>query len=51
MMKLMLLNEYRNSKSSQTLNEYIYGYYSMNPVVKGTFDFLKLVVDNWFKTV
>ena len=28
-----------------------YGYYSTNPMIKGTFDFLKLVVDNWFKTV
>lgn len=25
-----------------------YGYYSTNPMIKGTFDFLKLVVDNWF---
>ena len=28
-----------------------YGYYSTNSMIKGTFDFLKLVVDNWFKTV
>lgn len=28
-----------------------YDYYSTNPMIKGTFDFLKLVVDNWFKTV
>lgn len=28
-----------------------YGYYNTNPMIKGTFDFLKLVVDNWFKTV
>ena len=27
-----------------------YGYYSTNPMIKVTFDFLKLVVDNWFKT-
>ena len=27
-----------------------YGYYSTNFMIKGTFDFLKLVVDNWFKT-
>lgn len=28
-----------------------YDYYSTNPMIKGTFDFLKMVVDNWFKTV
>ena len=28
-----------------------YGYYNTNPMIKGTFDFLKLVVDNWVKTV
>ena len=28
-----------------------YGYYSTNPMIKVTFDFLKLVIDNWFKTV
>lgn len=28
-----------------------YDYYSTNPMIKGTFDFLKLAVDNWFKTV
>lgn len=27
-----------------------YGYYETNPMIKGTFDFLKMVVDNWFKT-
>ena len=28
-----------------------YDYYSTNSMIKGTFDFLKMVVDNWFKTV
>ena len=28
-----------------------YENYSTNPMIKGTFDFLKMVVDNWFKTV
>ena len=28
-----------------------YDYYRTNPMIKGTFDFLKMVVDNWFKTV
>jgi len=28
-----------------------YGYYVTNPMIKGTFDFLKMVVDNWFMTV
>lgn len=26
-----------------------YDYYKTNPMIRGTFDFLKLVVDNWFK--
>jgi len=26
-----------------------YDYYKTNPMIKGTFDFLKLVVDNWYK--
>ena len=25
-----------------------YDYYKTNPMIKGTFDFLKLVVDSWF---
>lgn len=28
-----------------------YEYYELSPVIKGTFDFLKLVVDSWFKNV
>ena len=28
-----------------------YGYYATNHLVQKTFDFLKLVVDSWFKTV
>ena len=28
-----------------------YSYYNTNPMIKGTFDFLKLVVDNCFKSV
>lgn len=28
-----------------------YDYYEKNPMIKGTFDFLKLVVDNWFVNV
>lgn len=28
-----------------------YNYYSTNTMIKGTFDFLKMVVDSWFKTV
>ena len=27
-----------------------YDYYNTNPMIKGTFDFLKLVVDSWFKS-
>lgn len=27
-----------------------YDYYKTNPMIKGTFDFLKLVVDSWFKS-
>lgn len=27
-----------------------YDYYKTNPMIQGTFDFLKLVVDNWFKS-
>ena len=27
-----------------------YDYYDTNPMIKGTFDFLKLVVDSWFKS-
>ena len=27
------------------------GYYQTNPMIKGTFDFLKMVVDSWFETV
>lgn len=26
-----------------------YDYYKTNPMIEGTFDFLKMVVDNWFK--
>lgn len=28
-----------------------YDYFGTNPMVKGTFDFLKMVVDSWFETV
>ena len=28
-----------------------YNYYSTNTMIKGTFDFLKMVVDSWFKMV
>ena len=27
-----------------------YDYYNTNPMIKGTFDFLKLVLDSWFKS-
>lgn len=25
-----------------------YAYYNYNPIIKGSFDFLKLVLDSWF---
>lgn len=28
-----------------------YSYYDTNPIIKGTFDFLKFIVDSWFSAV